>query len=187
MLSHLDTGLLYRAVGAAMIENGFDLNDEEKAAIVAAQITLSQLSNPALRNDNIAQAASKVSVFNKVRDQLLHYQQSFAHQLPAHKQGVILDGRDTGTRICPQAQVKFYVTADVKIRAQRRCNELQQNGIESIYDEILEDMIYRDQRDQQRENWPLQAASDAHVVDTTDMTIEQAFQYVVACIEQSLS
>ena len=186
-LTHLDTGLLYRAVGATMLKNNHDLGDEYCAADIAGQLTTAQLDDPHLRRDDVAQAASKVSVFPKVRDQLLAYQRSFANTIPQGYQGVILDGRDTGTRICPHAPVKFYVTADVEIRAQRRCKELQRQGIESIYGEILKDMIHRDERDQQRQNWPLQAAHDAHVVDTTSMNIDQAFDYVVRCIEQSLS
>ena len=184
-LAFLDTGLLYRAVGVQMLAAHMDLQNESAAAHIAISLTSCALTDPRLRQDDVAQAASKVAVFPKVRQALLDFQRNFADAPPYGYMGAVLDGRDIGTHICPHAGHKFFITAEIHIRAMRRCKELQERGIESIYDEVLNDMILRDQRDQQRSMQPLQAAADAIVVDTTYQTADEAFNFAVRCIEHN--
>ncbi len=185
-LAFLDTGLLYRAVGAYMLEHSLELEDEVKAAEVATSINAQNMDETVLRRDEVAQAASKIAIFPLVRKALLGFQQTFAQSPPQDYQGVVLDGRDIGTRICPNANYKFFVTADVKIRAERRCKELQERGIMRIYSDVLEEMILRDQRDQQRSEWPLRPADDAIVIDTTSCTAQEAFNFAVSCMANSM-
>jgi cytidylate kinase len=161
--AHLDTGLLYRAVGAKVLL-GAD-------PIVAAQSLMAEdLNADNLRTAEVAQAASKVAVIAEVRAALVDFQRSFA----ARAGGAVLDGRDIGTVICPDAQVKLFVTASAECRAERRFKELSVKDPDTTFEQVLADVIARDQRDAERATAPMVAADDAVTIDTSDMTIEQA-------------
>ena len=178
-LSKLDTGLLYRATGWKVLENGGDPEDAATAEAAARALDPAELANPALRTDEAAQAASKVSAIPGVRAALLDFQRNFAKNPPyladgGAAQGAILDGRDIGTTVCPDADAKLFITASTEIRAKRRFKELQDRGLEAIYARVLEDMKERDARDSNRSASPLVAADDAFVLDTSDLDAEQA-------------
>lgn len=160
---HLDTGLLYRAVGARYLE-GVD------PVTAARELRASELDAERLRIPDIAQAASVVAAIPEVRAQLLAFQRAFA----AREGGAVLDGRDIGTVICPDAAVKIYVTARDDIRAARRWRELRQKGHEIALMEVLEDLQTRDRRDQDRATSPLSKADDAILLDTTELSIDRA-------------
>jgi len=166
----LDTGLLYRAVGVLTARAEQDLDDEESAAAIAVLLTADQLDDPALRTRAAGELASRVAVHYKVREALLEFQHVFAGQEP----GAILDGRDIGTVICPQAPAKLYVTATPEVRAERRWKQLKGQGEDVSYDDVLADIRRRDARDGGRDAAPMAAAPDATLLDTTEMTIEQA-------------
>jgi CMP/dCMP kinase len=166
----LDTGLLYRAVGVLTDQAGEDLDNEEAAAAVAAILTADQLDNPTLRTRAAGELASRVAVHRRVRDALLEFQRIFAEQ----EGGAILDGRDIGTVICPQAPAKLYVTATPEVRADRRWKQLQAQGEAVAYADVLADIRRRDARDGARDAAPMRPAADATLLDTSEMTIEQA-------------
>ena len=171
--AYLDTGTLYRSVGKAVLDAGGNPADEI-AAIAAAkslEATLKpeDLQDPALRTDTIGQAASNVAKFTPVRDALLAFQKNFAAKPQAGIGGVILDGRDIGTVICPDADVKLFVTANMQERSKRRLKELQAKGIATDLETVLADMEARDARDAGRDVAPLKPAADAHIIDTSTM------------------
>lgn len=168
--AHLDTGKLYRAVGFAVLRAGGDPTDALAAERAARALDVSQLSHPDLTLDHVADAASKVAAIPGVRKALLDFQRGFAQTPPDGAKGAVLDGRDIGTVICPDAPVKFYVTADVETRAQRRHKELLDRGEASIYARVLEELQARDERDRNRADAPLKAAEDAITLDTSAMT-----------------
>ena len=182
--AHLDTGSIYRAVGVAVMRAGGDPGDPAAAIAAARALTPGDgiLDDPALRSDEAAVAASKVAVVPEVRSALLDFQRAFAERPPGGAKGAVLDGRDVGTVVCPQAAVKLFVTASVEVRAERRLLELQQRGIQAIWTDVLEDMKARDARDSQRAVAPLRPAPDAVVVDTSAMTADQACAVAVECI-----
>ncbi|MGI4850872.1 MAG: (d)CMP kinase [Janthinobacterium lividum] len=182
-LALLETGLLYRCVGMIALKNQVALDDEEKLARIASQLTPSDLAQEGLRLNEVSQAASQIAVFHDVRQALFHFQREFSAAPPLNFSGTILDGRDTGTVICPDAPIKFFIHAQVEIRAQRRFKELQNQGIESIYTTVLQDMIERDTRDQQRAEAPLKAASDALVIDTSFCTPEDVLNQAIDYVE----
>lgn len=162
-LAHLDTGLLYRAVGVKVLEG--------MQAITAAQdLTPEDLQRDDLRGPEAAQAASKVAVIAEVRAALVDFQRAFARRAG----GAVLDGRDIGTVICPNAEVKIYVTASAEVRAQRRFLELSAKGEAETLEEVLADVKARDERDMNRSEAPLKPAEDAVVIDTSDLAIEEA-------------
>ncbi|MEP1765415.1 MAG: (d)CMP kinase [Sulfitobacter sp.] len=170
--AHLDTGLLYRAVGAKVLV-GVD-------PIEAAQtLVAADLDNDSLRTAQVAQAASKVAVIAQVRAALLDFQRSFA----ARAGGAVLDGRDIGTVICPDAHVKLFVTASAAVRAQRRYAELAAKGNADSYEQVLADVKARDTRDMERAEAPLKPAQDAITIDTSDLAIDQAVAAAIAAIE----
>ena len=171
---YLDTGLIYRAVGMKLARAGQDPSQVEAAERTARALAPADLEAPDLRVDAAAQAASKVAVIPGVRAALLDFQRHFASQPPGGK-GAVLDGRDIGTVVCPDAQVKLFVTASLEKRAERRLKELQEKGLEAIYDTVLADMRERDDRDRNRSAAPLIAAGDATVLDTSDLDAHQAF------------
>ncbi|MBY6202096.1 (d)CMP kinase [Maritalea mobilis] len=162
--AHLDTGLLYRAVGARMLTG--------KEPVEAAQaLTADDLGDPdALRTPDVAQAASRVAVIPEVRAALVDFQRAFARRAG----GAVLDGRDIGTVICPDAEAKLFVTASAEVRASRRHKELLERGIASDYDTVLADVRERDARDANRATAPLLPAADAVIIDTSDLSIEEA-------------
>ena len=177
----LDTGKLYRAVGHHALERKLDLEHlDEVAELVrfSRRIDPKTLMDPKLATDEVGNMASKVSVISEIRTALLGFQRDFAH-LP---EGAVLDGRDIGTVICPEAPYKFFITADVKIRADRRTNELQAYGKSASYARVLRDLEERDARDSKREVAPLIPAPDAIVIDTTKLDIDRAVNLVISHI-----
>lgn len=185
-LPHLDTGKLYRYVGLAVLRAGGDPSSPEdaEAATMVMSIALDpkNLSNQELMSDEAGQAASKVAAIPGVRKALLGYQRQFA----AKPGGAILDGRDIGTVICPDAPLKLFVDAKVEARAERRFKELQNRGIFANYDAVLADMRERDARDSGRADAPMKPADDAVIIDTTDMNADEAFAYVRKLARETL-
>ena len=169
-LGCLDTGLLYRAVGRDVLESGGSLEDEKAAASAARALDSGTLSDPGLRLPDMGDAASVVAKFPKVRAALLAFQREFATQEP----GAVLDGRDIGTVVLPDADVKIYVTADVEVRARRRYEESIARGEPVTYERVLETIKGRDARDMGRSNAPLRPAEDALHLDTSKLDVEQA-------------
>lgn len=180
-LPYLDTGLLYRATGRVMDERGLDLDDADAAGQIAATLDTTRLSDPQLRGHGAGELASRVAVHKQVRDALIQFQRNFAHR-PG---GAVLDGRDIGTAICPDADVKIYVTASPETRARRRTDELRTKGRTISYERILDEIRERDARDSGRAAAPLKPAADAHLLDTTDRDIEAAFRAAVDIIERA--
>ena len=170
-LACLDTGLLYRAVGRDVLESGRSLEDERAAAAAAVALDHRTLDDPGLRTPDMGDAASVVAKFPKVRAALLTFQRDFAAQEP----GAVLDGRDIGTVVLPDADVKIFVTAAVEVRAQRRYQEQIARGEPVTPERVLETIKARDARDMGRKDAPLKQAADAILLDTTEMGIEQAF------------
>lgn len=187
--AYLDTGALYRAVGKAVRDAGGNPEDESDA--VAAALTLAKtmkpqdLQNTALRTDEAGQDASRVAKFPGVRAALLQFQKDFAANPPEGVAGVVLDGRDIGTVICPHADVKLFVTASTEVRSKRRYLELTAKGIDTTMDAVLADMKERDARDSGRDTAPLKPADDAHILDTSDMDAEEAFITALATVAKS--
>ena len=181
-LPHLDTGLTYRAVAHALLQDGAPLNDEDKATQAALSLDLGALDRDVLSDHLIGEAASKVAVMSKVRTALVEHQRAFAHTMP----GAVLDGRDIGTVVCPDANVKLFVTASANERARRRWNELQVKGQDADFDTILADIRQRDARDMGREDSPLKPADDAHLLDTSEMDISAAFEAALEIISQHI-
>jgi len=171
-LPHLDTGLLYRAVGWASERTG------RPPAEVAAALQARDLDNPELRTDQAGQAGSKVAAIPEVRTNLLNFQKKFAYQ----GSGAVLDGRDIGTVICPDAAIKLFVTASPQARAERRYRELRERGADTIKPRVLAEMAERDRRDSERAAAPLKAAPDAYLLDTSDMDADAAFAAALAFI-----
>lgn len=180
----LDTGRLYRAVGYAVLQANEDPSDEHAATREARSFDPKSinkiLSNPALRDEATGNAASKVAVIPAVRSALLDLQRNFAKEpffedgTPA--KGAVLDGRDIGTVVCPDADVKFFVTASAEVRADRRFKELQDAQKPADYDTILKDIKERDERDANRATAPLKPAQDAYILDTSNLNAVQVFQ-----------
>lgn len=180
----LDTGRLYRAVGYAVLQAGKDPSDavaaEGEAKKLKPESINKLLDNPALREESSGDAASKVAVIPAVRAALLDLQRDFAKNpffidgTPA--KGAVLDGRDIGTVVCPDADVKFFVTASAEVRAERRYKELLERGKKADYDTILKDVKARDERDSNRAAAPLKAADDAFILDTSTLNAEEAYQ-----------
>ena len=169
-LPHLDTGLLYRAVGMAVLTAGGDLADGAAVAAAARALTAVDLDDPALRTREAGEAASRVAVFPGVRAALLDFQLAFA----AGEPGSVLDGRDIGTVICPDAPAKLFVTATPEVRAERRWRQLTGQGEAVSLADILADIRIRDARDSGRDAAPMTRAADAVLLDTSEMSIDQA-------------
>lgn len=180
---HLDTGLTYRAVAKVLMDQDMPLDDEFLAEKAARTIDLSKLDRAVLSAHDVGEAASKVAVMPAVRRALVAAQQGFAALSP----GAVLDGRDIGTVVCPDAPVKLYITASPEARAQRRFEEVKANGGGLSYSEILDDLTRRDARDMGRTDSPLKPAADAHLLDTTEMDIETAFLNAKTLIDQALA
>ncbi len=169
-LPHLDTGLLYRAVGLALVRDGLDFDDGQAAEAVARAVRHEDLDDPELRGAVAGEAASRVAVHQGVRSALLAFQRDFAKR----ESGAVLDGRDIGTVIAPKAQVKIFVTASAERRADRRWRQLQGQGEGLDYETVLADIRRRDARDAHRHAAPMVMAPDAVLLDTTDLDIEAA-------------
>ncbi|WP_346893764.1 (d)CMP kinase [uncultured Roseibium sp.] len=180
-LRHLDTGLTYRAVAAALLAKGLPLGDEKIAVEIAHHLDLANMDKSVLSAHEIGEAASRVATLGALREELVKLQQRFAEAPP----GAVLDGRDIGTVVCPNATVKMFVTASPEARARRRTDELLSKGEVADYKSILADLKRRDERDSQRTVAPMKQADDAHLLDTTEMDIETAFQAAVDIVTQA--
>lgn len=180
-LPHLDTGLLYRAVGRQTVLNGGN-PDDAGDAFAATAFPAELLDDPVLRSEDTGGLASRVSVHPEVRKALLERQRAFAQQ-PG---GAVLDGRDIGTVIAPQAEAKLFIIASVEARAQRRFAEMQACGENHTLESIAEDLRQRDERDQNRSEAPLRAADDATILDTSDLNKEQAVAAAIAIVNSAL-
>ncbi|NTF34414.1 (d)CMP kinase [Rhizobium skierniewicense] len=179
---HLDTGLTYRATAKALLDAGLPLDDESVAQRAAASLDLARLDRGELAKHEIGEAASRVAVMPAVRRALVEAQRAFAITEP----GTVLDGRDIGTVVCPDAQVKLYVTASPEVRARRRYDEIVSAGAEADFDTVFSDVKKRDERDMGRSDSPLKPAQDAHLLDTSKMGIEAAFQAAKSIIDAAL-
>jgi cytidylate kinase len=178
-IHHLDTGLLYRAVAKAMLDAGYPPEDAERATAAAVMLDPSKFEDNALKLAAITEAASVVAAIPQVRQALMNYQREFATKPP----GAVLDGRDIGTVIAPGADVKLFVVASPEVRAARRVLELRARGETADEQEVLADLLRRDERDSRRTAAPLKAAPDAHLLDTTHLGIDAAFRAAVDIIE----
>ena len=176
---HLDTGVIYRAVAKALIDAGADPSDEARAVAAAHELDPEKFGHPALKTRAIGEAASVVSAFPQVREALLTFQRQFAAEPP----GAVLDGRDIGTVICPDADVKIFVVADPVIRARRRTLEARSRGEDVDEAVVLADILKRDDRDRNRPVAPLKAAADAHVLDNSNLDIEAGLKAAIAIVE----
>lgn len=181
----LDTGGLYRAVGLQVLRAGGDPADAEVAKEAAEGLDLALLADPHLRGEEAANAASLVAAQPAVRAALLDFQRDFARHPPGGR-GVVLDGRDTGTVVCPEAEVKIFITASLKARALRRLRELQARSQAAIWEAVLQDMRDRDARDSRRDVAPLKPAADAVVLDTTELSPEEVFETALAIVNAKL-
>lgn len=177
--AYLDTGLLYRAVAWRLKTAGQNLEDEAAAARAARDLTAEDLAHEELRQRHAGEAASIVAAMPSVRQALVEFQRRFAATPP----GAVLDGRDIGTVVCPEAQVKIFVTASLEERARRRCKELVQRGEDTDLAEVEADLRARDARDSNRAVSPLRQAADAHLLDTTNLDIETAFLAAIDLID----
>lgn len=176
---HLDTGALYRATALAVLRDGADPDDDAAAERAARSLDAALVESPELRTAAVGEAASKVAAKPAVRAALRDFQRSFARTPP----GAVLDGRDIGTVIVPDARVKLFVTATPEIRARRRHEELLARGEASIYGRVLADLRQRDARDAERAEAPMRMADDAVEIDTSDLTPDQVLQRALALVE----
>jgi cytidylate kinase len=186
-LGHLDTGRLYRATGLRALLAGGDPADPDVAVAAARAVRLSDLDDPRLREERVGEAASVVAAIPAVREALLGFQREFAHHPPGDFAGAVLDGRDIGTAVCPEADAKIFVTATLEARAMRRFKELQADDSGIIYERVLQDMKARDARDRGRATAPLKRAPDALELDTTALDADAAFAAAVAFIAGKLA
>jgi CMP/dCMP kinase len=181
-LPHLDTGALYRAVARDVVARGGSLEDAEAAEAAARSLDHTTLTDPALRGRQMSEAASIVAAIPAVRAALFDMQRRFAER----RGGALLEGRDIGTVVCPNADIKLYVTADIEERARRRHRELLDKGEDISEAAVLEDLRKRDERDSRRAVSPLRRAADAHLLDTTKLDIEAAFFAAVRLIDAAI-
>ncbi len=179
---HLDTGLLYRAVGVRTLAAGADASDVPAAVAAAQALTAADLDAPGLRSDAAAQAASRVAALPAVRAALLRFQRDFAAHPPGGAAGVVLDGRDIGTVVCPDAALKLFVTASLSVRAERRQRELRERGLAAIHMQVLQDMQERDARDATRDVAPLEPAKDAVIIDTSGLDPDAVLAMALAAV-----
>ncbi len=178
-LHHLDTGLIYRAVAKAVLDAGYAPDDTRRAIAAAVALDPTKFDEKSLKAQPITEAASVVAAIPEVRQALMNFQRQFATKPP----GAVLDGRDIGTVIAPGADVKLFVVATPEVRAKRRALELQAKGEPADEQEVLADLLRRDERDSRRTAAPLKAAPDAHLLDTTHLSIDAAFRAAVEIIE----
>jgi cytidylate kinase len=179
-LRHLDTGLLYRAVGKAVLDAGHKLDDRQAAIAAAQSLDLARFDEAVLKGAEAGEAASFVSAIPEVRAALVGFQRSFAASAP----GAVLDGRDIGTVICPDADVKIFVTAEPDVRAQRRATEYRASGKTVDDATVLADIRKRDERDSNRSASPLKQADDAVLIDTTHLDVEGSVAAAIAIVEK---
>lgn len=184
--AYLDTGSLYRAVGLGVLRAGKSPEDVSAATDVSASLDRRLFSDPDLRAEQTGNAASAVAAMPRVRANLLDYQRKFAQVPPDNKKGTVLDGRDVGTVVCPDADLKLFVTAEPSVRARRRFLEIEGRGEVADFDEILADVRARDERDMNRADAPLKPAEDALLLDTSELDIDAVFLRAVALVEERL-
>ena len=170
--AHLDTGALYRAVALRVLDAGIDPADGGAAAAAAAGLTPADLTDPRIREDGTAQVASQVSAHPEVRAALLELQRDFAAHPPGGALGAVIEGRDIGTVVCPQAERKIFLDASVEVRAERRFQELRERGDKVTAEGVLEDLRKRDEADRKRAISPLVPAPDAYLLDTSNLDID---------------
>jgi cytidylate kinase len=170
----LDTGAIYRAVAIKLVNNNISADDITAAIAAAKKLRADDLANSQLRQEEVGRVASIISSYPQVREILLQFQRDFA----ARPEGAVLDGRDIGTVVCPDADVKLFITASIESRANRRFAELSGQGIELNYDSVFEDLLERDERDSKRNTAPLVPAKDAVVIDTTELSADEVFARV---------
>ena len=181
-LPHMDTGLLYRAVALNLWRWGGDAGNQFEALRACDELGFDQ-ADPELRSEPVSKIASMISAYPAVRAALLQRQQDFAGQAG----GAVLDGRDIGTVIAPHADVKLFVTASAQVRAERRLKELQERGMSAHYEDVLADIRSRDERDAGREVAPLKQAADALLLDTSNLTPEQAIAEALRLVDERLA
>lgn len=185
--AYLDTGALYRAVGLTLLKQGIDPADMEAAEAASMDLDLSLLDDPELRTEATGGAASKVAAMPGVRANLLDFQKNFAASPPENKKGAVLDGRDIGTVVCPEADLKLFVTASAEVRAERRRAELEGRGQAADFDAILADVRARDERDMGRKDAPLKPAEDALLLDTSNLDIDAVFLRAANLVKDRLT
>jgi len=185
--AHLDTGRLYRATAFLVLQKGGNPADPAIAEAAARRIDPTLLNDRRLLSEEVAQASSVVAAIPAVRTALLAFQRDFAAHPPGSAGGAVLDGRDIGTTVCPDAAVKLFVTAGPEARAERRLRELRQGGATAIYRDVLQDMMERDARDSERRVAPLAAAPDAVTIDTTRLDADQVFELASGLIARALA
>ena len=187
-LSYLDTGSLYRTVGLKLLSAGQDLKNinEKQCVNLCSELDITLTASPLIRSEKVAELASAVATMPAVRAALLHFQREFA-ATPPEPNGAILDGRDIGTVVLPDADFKFFIDANIRIRAERRTKELLQAGQSVMFDEILSDLQERDAKDKSRLAAPLRPADDAVIVDTSEMGADEvmnvALSHIAACTD----
>ncbi len=179
---YLDTGLLYRAVGVIALHDGQGVLDPHWAVEIARRLTEDDMDRDDLRTSRAGQAASKVAALPEVRDALLEFQRAFARR----EGGAVLDGRDIGTVICPEAEVKLFVTASAEVRAERRYRELSAKGSDVKPEQVLADVRERDARDAERSTAPMKPAEDAILLDTSELSIDEALAQAISLIAEKM-
>lgn len=182
-LAHLDTGRLYRATGFVALQRGADFSDPDALATIASSLDLNDFTEDDLRTGEAGQAASRVAAVPAVRAALLEFQRAFARQ----SGGAVLDGRDIGTVVCPDADVKLWIDADIEVRARRRWKELREQGDTLTLADMIAQLKERDGRDRNRNDAPMQAAADAVLIDTTHLTIDAAVDKARKVVEAILA
>jgi len=173
--ARLDTGLIYRAVAMKVLKTEGS-NSNKDAVEIAQLLCLNDMNTKGLRNEEVGIMASKIAIIPEVRNILLRFQRNFAANPPNNKLGAVLDGRDIGTVVCPNANFKLFVTASPEVRAERRFKELQDRGEEAIRSAILQDIIDRDERDRSRSVSPLMPAQDAYILETSTLDLDAVFK-----------
>jgi len=186
-LAYLDSGSLYRGTALSLLRQGVSAPDEAAAVAAAMALRPELLGDPDLRAEATGALASRVAAVPAVRAALLAWQRGFAAKPPAGKKGVVLDGRDIGTVVLPDAMVKFWIMASDEARAERRHKELQAKGEASIYAQVLEDMRERDARDTARTTAPMKPADDAETIDTSALDADQVFQRARDYIDRTVT
>ncbi len=186
---YLDTGLLYRAVTFSLIKNQIDIDNRKDCEQAVSHINLSVLDydNSRLREESVGSATSKIASIKAVREILLDHQRNFVKNLDRGYKGIVMDGRDMGTVVMPQANLKFFITASTEVRALRRNNQLNQNDNSSTYSNVLKDLQERDKRDMERTASPLLPAEDAIIIDTSNINIEEVLKLVKKKIKTKLN
>lgn len=185
-LAYLDTGMLYRGVGWCLLNSSVDPRDEAAASATARAFALDQIDGANIRTADVGKAASVVAAQPAVRAALLDFQRDFAVSPPGHVRGAVLDGRDIGTVVCPDALVKLYVTATPEVRAERRWKDLRSQDPSATLEGTLEDIQRRDARDSGREAAPMRPATDAEFMDTTSLNPDAAFARACRFVDQAL-